>query len=1148
MKENTINNKLTEYGSFFWAPDYVDVSSAWTEHIPFAFWIIEVLNPKKFVELGVHTATSYFAFCQAVKTLNLDTTCYGVDTWKGDEHTGFYGDEVFEKVSNHNTMQFSRFSTLIRSTFDEAREYFIDKSIDLLHIDGFHTYEAVKHDFEFWLPKLSNSGLIILHDINVRERNFGVYKLWEELKEKYDHFQFDFGHGLGIVCMGKNVPDPLKNLINKNEGYYTFLRNYFSERGNFFKTSFGNYDLLEQQKEVNAQLNESKKTVELHNAQLSESHKTLESHIGKLNESHKTLELHNAQLSESHKVLESRIVQLELINRQLQVAAEAMKSHVADLSKKMRDVEVSLKKSLIALEEAKKENQLLNNHIAWYRDTYENRSLLGVLKEKIGGGKKKNLNDQKAGGILNKNIYQLIPANDIKRSGENAYTITGPDPFFFVDTHKKIKKGWYWLNIDIVETQGNLRGPRLYYDCGQGYNEEDIWNLPRVNQGKISGLVLFPSEIYQLRFDPTTIECNFVLKRFCLKSISLLEAFKRAGVNSRESHSPPFAVLTGFTSMLLKSGVAGINETIRNSVIITDDEQEMYKDWCALYDTISEKELTVIKSLADGLAYRPLFSIIMPVYNAPINYLKKAIESVKRQAYDHWELCIADDKSSDKNILALLKEYSLKDKRIKIVFRETNGHISRASNSALEIAKGDYVVLLDQDDELRPHSLYMVARAVNQNRKLELIYSDEDKIDEKGNRFDPYFKTDWNKDLFYGQNMINHLGVYKFSLVKKIGGFNSGCEGSQDYDLALRCIEHLKPDQIHHVPHVLYHWRAIKGSTAVRVSNKDFAIDAGLRALKDHLKRSGQNAFAEQNIHNSYRVKWCLPDQSPLVSIIIPTKNKADVLSTCVTSILEKTSYENFEILIIDNNSKDPLTLEYLKTVQKDHKQVKVYTYRPEFNFSAIVNYGVKQAAGEAIVLLNNDTEVINKDWLHEMVSQCMREEIGAVGAKLYYPNGQIQHAGVFLYEGHPGNHIYLRKDKNDPGYFNKLNLVQNYSVVTGACLAIRKKLYLEAGGFDERNLRIAYNDVDFCLKIRELGYKNLWTPFAQLIHHESLSRGSDLDEINFIRFKKEQGYMLAKWKDAITYDPFFNPNLGHDTRTNQLAFPPRVRYEWQLN
>jgi GT2 family glycosyltransferase len=283
-----------------------------------------------------------------------------------------------------------------------------------------------------------------------------------------------------------------------------------------------------------------------------------------------------------------------------------------------------------------------------------------------------------------------------------------------------------------------------------------------------------------------------------------------------------------------------------------------------------------------------------------------------------------------------------------------------------------------------------------------------------------------------------------------------------------------------------------------------------------------------------------------MVSIIIPTKDKVKLLSSCVTSILQKTDYTNFEILIIDNNSTDSLTLEYLKTIRRHHKQVQVYCYKSEFNFSAMINYGVEQSQGEVVVLLNNDTEVINEDWLYEMVSQSMREEIGAVGVKLYYPDGQIQHAGVYLYEGHPGNHIYHRKDKDDPGYFNKLNLVQNYSAVTAACFAVRRELFMKVGGFDEKNLKIAYNDVDFCLKIRESGYRNLWTPYARLVHHESLSRGNDLDEINFLRFKGERSYMLTKWKDAISNDPFFNPNLGHDTRTNQLAFPPRVKYEWQ--
>lgn len=812
------------------------------------------------------------------------------------------------------------------------------------------------------------------------------------------------------------------------------------------------------------------------------------------------------------------------------------------------------------LQEAhKKETDLVNeishqkNIVKWYVDTYEARSLLGVLKEKL-KGKKKNLNKSIPGSSpqhrTNNDIYFLNAANDLATAGKDEFVVTGPDPFFTVQLNKKIKGGWYWLSIEIIEVKGKLRGPKLYYDCGKGYDEEGVWNLPKVNNNRIEALVLFPSEVQQLRFDPTTLESTFLLKNFYLQAVSKLSAFKSSVLKDKKSISPSFnqlICLADFMSTLVRSGRRGINEKIKNSIVLNDDNQAMYKNWCELYDTISEAQLVIIRSLANDLSYRPLFSIIMPVYNAPVNFLKKAIESVRNQAYDNWELCIADDRSIDDNVIKLLKEYSSKDDRIKIVFRETNGHISCASNSALEIALGDYAVLLDQDDELRPHALYMVAKSINDDQQLQLIYSDEDKIDSHGNRFDPYFKTDWNKDLFYGQNMISHLGVYKKSLLEKVGGFRKGYEGSQDYDLALRCLEYLQPEQIHHIPHILYHWRAITGSTAISVSNKNYAFDAGFKALSDHLKRTTQRAKTEKNLNNSYRVKWELPQVLPKVSIIIPTKNNAHVLSTCIRSLIHKTNYSNYEVLVMDNNSDEPSAIEYLKNISKEFNKLKIHRYTQTFNFSAIINYGVKLSTGEIVVLLNNDTEVINDDWLTEMVSQCLREDIGAVGAKLFYPNGQIQHAGVFLYDGHPGNHIYIGRTKDDPGYFNKLNLVQNYSAVTAACLAVRKDLFMEVGGLDEVNLKIAYNDVDFCLRLKELGYRNLWTPFAQLYHYESLSRGNDLDEANFTRFKREHTYMLSKWRHVVHRDPFFNPNLGHDTRTNQLAFPPRITYEWQL-
>ncbi|MCS3799956.1 glycosyltransferase [Niastella sp. OAS944] len=735
-----------------------------------------------------------------------------------------------------------------------------------------------------------------------------------------------------------------------------------------------------------------------------------------------------------------------------------------------------------------------------------------------------------------KNIYHLKP---------------GVDPFFIVQLENKgLKAGWYWLSIEITETKDNIFAPKLFFNGGRGFNEQDVWNLPKISNNKIEGLLFFSSDVTELRFDPGTTRCSFTINEFRLRPLSKAKAFAIAVSDYKKRYFPNSSYLSFFGKLMagsLQSKKFDFRQKLSDFIYNKESSTEpnAYKKWCTLYDTISQHDVEIIKSLANDLGYKPLFSIIMPVYNAPIPFLKKAIDSVINQAYPNWELCIADDKSTNPAVKHLLEKYQTKDQRIKVIYRETNGHISHASNSALELATGEYIALLDQDDELRPHSLYMVARAINENKDLKLIYSDEDKIDESGNRFDPYFKTDWNKDLFYGQNMVNHLAVYNLSLVNKIGGFRPGYEGSQDYDLALRCVEQIQAGQIHHIPHVLYHWRATEGSTARITSNKNYAYEAALNALNDHLKRTKQNATAISNINSSYRVKWAQPEPKPKVSIIIPTKDNLVVLSTCLESILQKTNYDNYEVLIIDNDSIEQPTYEYLKIIQNNNKRVNVLTYKNEFNFSAIVNYGVQQSNGQIVVLLNNDTEVINDDWLSELVSQCVRQEIGAVGAKLFYPNGQIQHAGIFLCED-PGNHIYMKRDKNDPGYYNKLNLVQNYSAVTAACLAVRKELFIKVGGFDEKNLKIAYNDVDFCLKVRELGYRNLFTPFAQLIHHESLTRGSDLSEVNFQRWREEYRFMATKWKSIISNDPFYNPNLSVTTLTTQFAFPPKIKYDWQ--
>lgn len=1249
-KDGAVDNNLFQRKSFFWTPDYLDVS-AWIEHIPFAFWIIEVLKPKTVVELGVHKGTSYFAFCQAVNYSNINCACYGIDTWQGDEHAGFYEQEIFAKVASHNAEKYSGFSTLIRSTFDEANAYFIDGTIDLLHIDGLHTYEAVKHDFETWLPKLSPNAVVLFHDINVRERNFGVFKLWNELKQQYLNFQFDFGHGLGVITIGNAVQEELNILFDadKREAYYIFLRNLFSDRGRFFNATM-NFSI--QLKHVNehaaaqqsayTQLSDTHRNLEQQHAQLQENVAALSASNEQLQENVRSLQLHsndgalqyselrerfealtagneqlkenfeeaglqNRRIAEENKMLaarinlfdsevrllykmhEERVVKYKTLQRKYRAVQteydtlqKVYENNISRISKELGLADVSSDTVVHKLAEYKETVKQLNEHIAkqqkivsWYRDTYELRSLLGVIKEKISSGNKKTavqaprtavnssltpdtvLNNTINNGSpqkLLKNKYLLKPAKDIYFNEDHGeYTAKGADPFFIVDLrNKRLPEGWYWLSIDISVSKGRIVAPKLYYDFGRGFNEEDVWDLPNPANDKIEGLVKFPFDIFELRFDPTIQECTFKVGNVYLKALTKLNAFRIALSSYKHHDSPDKKKVSLFTDLLttfLKGGKLEVKKKIRSAIDNKEEKlanQNQYTEWCALYDTLTDDDIEKIKQRSLKLEYQPLFSIVMPVYNAPLYFLKEAIESVRNQAYSNWELCIADDKSTQEDVVQLLKKYQEQDDRIKVVYRTKNGHISKASNSALAIATGEYIVLLDQDDELRPHSLYMVARALNENKDLELLYSDEDKINERGNRYDPYFKTDWNKDLFYGQNFISHLGVYKHSLIKKVNGFREGYEGSQDYDLALRCIEHLTPRQICHIPHILYHWRATENSTAVTVSNKGYAFEAGLKALNDHLMRTDQPAVAVENVNSSYRVKWRLPEQKPLVSIIIPTKDKVDVLSTCVTSILQKTDYEPYEILIIDNNSEEPDTHAYYESIQRDHKQVKVYAYNNEFNFSGIVNYGVDQATGDVVLLMNNDTEVINEDWLSEMAAHCLREEIGAVGAKLYYPNGQIQHAGVFLHKGHPGIHIYAKREKNDPGYFNKLNLTQNYTAVTAACLAIRRQLYLDVGGCDDKNLKVTYNDVDLCLKVQNLGYRNLWTPFAELYHHESLSRGSDLSDSNFSRFKSEHSYMLAKWKNAIAHESYFNPNLSIETNTTRFAFPPNVKYEWQ--
>ena len=556
------------------------------------------------------------------------------------------------------------------------------------------------------------------------------------------------------------------------------------------------------------------------------------------------------------------------------------------------------------------------------------------------------------------------------------------------------------------------------------------------------------------------------------------------------------------------------------------DGYDLWLADCEARDASNEAGLR--RRLAD-LADPPSISVVMPVYNVSDRWLRDAIASVQAQVYPHWELCIADDGSSHPHIARRLKQAAAADSRIRVTFLKERGHISRASNAALETAQGEWIALLDHDDLLHPHALGEVALEIAQHPSVQLIYTDEDKIDERGRRYDPYFKPDFSRELFRSQNYLNHLTVHRAANIRDTGGWREGYEGSQDYDLNLRIFERIAPQNIRHIPKVLYHWRASRGSAAQDAGSKDYAHAAGLRALQDHVRRTGLAAAVEGTPDMPYyRVKMRVPEPQPRVSLIVPTRDRVELLRTCVESILDRTSYGNFEILVVDNQSRDPAACAYLDRL-RTMRNVRVLSFDRPFNFSAINNFAAAQASGSVLGLINNDIDVLSPDWLTEMVSWAMLPDVGCVGAKLYYPDGTIQHGGVILGIGGVAGHAHKYFPRGSGGYFGRLKLVQNLSAVTGACLVVRKDVYESVGGLNETDLAIAFNDVDFCLRVREAGYVNLWTPYAELYHSESRSRGAEDTPEKVARFNREVQYMTATWAGRLQRDPYYSVNLTSD-------------------
>nr|WP_294658640.1 glycosyltransferase family 2 protein [uncultured Blautia sp.] len=549
-----------------------------------------------------------------------------------------------------------------------------------------------------------------------------------------------------------------------------------------------------------------------------------------------------------------------------------------------------------------------------------------------------------------------------------------------------------------------------------------------------------------------------------------------------------------------------------------------YQKWI-LKHLPSQKELE--KQKREKFDFQPKISIVIPLYKTPEKYLRQLVDTVKAQTYPNWELCLSDGSGADSPIAGLLKSLEASDERIKVVSHDKPLQISENTNAGIEIATGDYIAFADHDDELTPHALFECVKALNKDRKIRVLYSDEDKMSMDGHKFfQPHFKPDYNPDLLCTVNYICHLFVVERNIIDKVGTLRSEFDGAQDYDFIFRCIEAVDPSEIYHIPKILYHWRCHEDSTAENPESKMYAFEAGKRAIEAHYERTGIHAEVYKGeFLGLYRTRF-IRDHDPLISIIIPNKDHIDDLKRCMDSIDKKSSYRNYEYIIVENNSTDEKTFQYYKELEASNPKAHVVYWDREFNYSAINNYGATFAKGEYLLLLNNDTEIINEDCLEELLGYCMRSDVGAVGARMYYEDDTIQHAGVVIGFGGIAGHCFVLQPRGTTGYCHRIICAQDYSAVTAACMLVKREAFDKVGGLTEE-LAVAFNDIDFCMKLRAADYLIVYNPYAELYHYESKSRGLEDTPEKVARFNKEIQTFEKRWPDILRNgDPYYNPNL----------------------
>jgi O-antigen biosynthesis protein len=732
--------------------------------------------------------------------------------------------------------------------------------------------------------------------------------------------------------------------------------------------------------------------------------------------------------------------------------------------------------------------------------------------------------------------YLIQGLSCLRRKADESFEATSNDPSIFIklciandileesDCHIRM--------VVVVEARSERVSSELYLPSENGYNQSEAIERSFAS-GEIQEYIIhrkYSDGI--LRYDPHNAIGGLKLRFLAFHAWSAKASFAvLLGDYLRRSYDPTVKYGSGKYDGRNFAHPSCTFDALYATYLATTGEPltSPYSIWAKYIEKSS-----IIKHRKAKITNSSIkFSLLTPVYNTNPVFLRECVDSVLSQAYQNWELCLVDDKSSREDTINTLKEIATLDDRIKVIFRETNGHICQATNDALKIATGDRICFLDHDDTLAQHALQSLAEILSLNPGLSLIYSDEDFLDLCGNRTSPHFKSDWNRHLLYSHNYITHFVCVDSELVRSLGGLREGTEGAQDYDFLLRLSGVVNDNEVYHIPEILYHWRISETSTASSTEAKPYTVNAGKKALNDFFASISENVqiySLEQS--NFYCSTWNIPkDSSPKVSIIIPTRNQESLLRQCVESIIEKSTYRNFEILIVDNGSDDSATIQYLHSLAMRPLDIaiKVLEFDVPFNYSRINNYASTFAAGDLLCLLNNDTEVIEPRWMEIMAGHAIRPGIGCVGAKLLYADDTIQHAGVILSLGGYAGHSHKGLPNRSPGYFMRPHLMQEVSAVTGACLMIRSHLFKEINGLDEFLFPVAYNDLDLCLKLGAIGLRNLYVPAAVLYHHESKSRGFEDTPLKIQRFTREKANLKAAWGQLLDEDFCYNPNLTKD-------------------